>query len=93
MNVSKARRKVFYIILCEFHVPMKLFRLTDMCLNKIYKVSVAKLVSALLHTQNCLKEGNVLSPLLFNMALESIIATVKRNSSRGEIEWNTHLLV
>ena len=30
-------------------------------------------MSDLFHTQNCLKEGNVLSPLLFKMALESII--------------------
>jgi hypothetical protein len=60
-----------------------------MCLNKIYKVSVAKLVSALFHTQNCLKEGNVLSPLLFNMALESIIATVKEIQAEVKLD-GTH---
>jgi hypothetical protein len=81
MNLSKARRKVFYIILSEFHVPMKLVRLTDVCLNKTYKVSVAKHVSDLFHTQNCLKEGNVLPPLLFNMALESIMETVKETQA------------
>ena len=68
MNLSKARRKVFffYIILSEFHVPVKLVRLTGMCLNKIYNVSVAKHVSDLFHTQNCLKEGKVIISFAFS---------------------------
>lgn len=90
MNLSKARRKVFYIILSEFHAPMKLVRLTDMCLNKIYKVSVAKLVSALFCTQNCLKEGNVLSLLLFKMASESVIVTVKETQTEVKLN-GTHI--
>jgi hypothetical protein len=30
------RREVLYIILIEFGVPMKLVRLTEMCLNETY---------------------------------------------------------
>jgi len=69
---------------------MKLVRLTDMCLNKIYKVSVAKHVSDLFHTQNYLKEGNVVS---FQHGFRIYHGNSQRNSSRGEIEWDMHLLV
>jgi hypothetical protein len=60
---------VLYNILTEFSVPMKLVRLIKMCLNETYsKVRVGKYLSNNFPIQNGLKEGDALSPLLFNFA-------------------------
>jgi hypothetical protein len=48
-----------------------------MCLNETYsKVRISKLLSDKFLIQNGLKQGNVLSPLLFNFALEYAIRKV-----------------
>jgi hypothetical protein len=52
------RRKVLYSILIEFGIPMKLVRLTKMCLNEIYsKVRMGKHLSVSFHIENGLKLG------------------------------------
>jgi hypothetical protein len=68
------RREVLYNILIEFGIPKKLIRLIKMCLNEIYsKVYIGKHLSDSIPIQNGLKQGDDLSPLLFNFALEYAI--------------------
>jgi hypothetical protein len=58
---------------------MKLARLIEMCLNEIYsEVHIGKTVCDAFPIQNGLKQGDALSPLLFNFALEYAI-TKKSN--------------
>jgi hypothetical protein len=65
------RREVFYIILIGFGVPIKLVSRIKMCLNETYsKVCTGTHLSENFHIQNCLKEGDTLSSLFFNFALE-----------------------
>jgi hypothetical protein len=55
--------------LIEFAIPMKLVRLIKMCLIETYsKVRIGKHLSDSFPIQNGLKQGDALSPLLFNFA-------------------------
>jgi hypothetical protein len=68
------KREVLYNILVEFGIPKKLVRLLKMCLNVIYStVRIGKLLSDKFPIQNGLKQGDDLSPLLFNFPLEYAI--------------------
>jgi hypothetical protein len=76
------RRKVFYYILIEFGVPMKVVRLIKMCLNETYsysKVHIDKHLSDSFSIHNVLKQVDALSPLLFNFALRYAIRKVWEN--------------
>jgi hypothetical protein len=61
-------REVVYSILIGFGIPKKLVKLIKMCLNETCgKVRVGKFLSDKFPIQNGLKQGNALSPLLFNL--------------------------
>jgi hypothetical protein len=56
---------------------MKLVRLIKMCLNETYsKVRIGKHLPDSFLIENGLKQGDALSPLLFNFALEYAIRKV-----------------
>ena len=81
INFKKAydsvRREVLYKILIEFGIPSKLVRLIKMSLTGIYsRVRVGKNVSDRFPIRNGLEQGDALSPLLFNFAIECAIRRV-----------------
>ena len=69
-----------YNILIEFGIPKKLVRLIKMCLTETCsKVRLGKNLSEMFPIRNGLKQGDALSPLLFNFALEYAIKRVQVN--------------
>jgi hypothetical protein len=57
---------------------MKLVRIIKMCLNKTYiRVRVGKNMSDMFPIRNGMKQGDALSPLLFNFVLEYAIRRVQ----------------
>ena len=67
---DSVRREVLYKILIEFGIPRKLVRLIKMSLTETYsRVRVGKDVSDMFPIRNDLKQGDAVSPLLFNFAL------------------------
>jgi len=75
---DSVRREVLYNILIECGLPMKLTRLIKMCLTETYsRVRVGKNLSNMYPIRNCLKQGDALSPLLLNFALEYAIRKVQ----------------
>ena len=76
---DSVRRGVLYKILFEFGISRKLVRLIKMSLSGIYsRVRVDKNVSEMFPIRNGLKQGDALSPLLFNFALEYAIRRVRK---------------
>jgi len=87
---DSVRREVLYNILIEFGDPMKMVSLTKMCLTKTYsKVWVGKNLSDMFPIRNGLKQGDALSPLLFNFDLEYAIRRVQEKTGWLEIKWYT----
>ena len=77
---NSVRMEVLYNILIEFGIPMKLVRLIKVCLNETCgRVQVVKNLSDMFPIRNCLKQGDALSPLLFNFALDYTIKRLQVN--------------
>jgi len=75
---DSVRREVLYDILIEFCIPMKLVRPIKMCLNETHsRVRVCKHLSDMFPVRSRLKQGNAVSPLFFNFALEYAIVGIQ----------------
>jgi len=77
---DSVRREVLYKILIEFGIPRKFVRLIKMSPTETYsRVWVRKNVSDRFPIRNGVKQGDALSPMLFNLALEYAIRRVQVN--------------
>ena len=69
-----------YNDLIEFGIHMKLVRLLKMCVTETYsRVRAGKYLCEMFLIRNGLKQGDVLSPLFYNFALEYGIKGVHGN--------------
>ena len=75
---DSVRREVLCHILIESGIHTNLVRPIKICLKETYStVQVAKHLSDMFPVKRVLKQGNALSPMLFNFAIEYAIKSVQ----------------
>jgi hypothetical protein len=93
-DYDSVRREVFYDILNEFGIPVKIGRLLKMCLNETYsRAQKGKYLSGAFPIINVLMTECALFPLFFNIALESDIGKNQANLEGLKLIGILHLLV
>ena len=91
---DSGRREVLHNILVEFGIPMKLVMLMKMCLIETYsRVRAGKHLSDTFPIKNGPKQGDALSPLLFNFALECASRRVQVNQDSLKLNGTHQFLV
>lgn len=79
-------RESLYNIMEEFGIPNKLILLTKICIEGTkYQVKVDSIISDAFTVETGLKQGDALSPLLFNLALEKVVRMMQNAKSGATV--------
>jgi hypothetical protein len=91
---DSVRREALYNILIQSDIPRTLVSLIKMCLNETYsRVCVGKYLSHMFPIKSGLKQGDSLSPLFLNFALEYIIRRIQVHQDGLKLNGTPQLLV
>jgi hypothetical protein len=88
------RREILYSIWTGFGIPKKQVRLLTVHLTVTYrKVCTGKHLSDIFLVQNCFKQGNTISPLLFSFGLKYDIMNLQVKETGLHLNGTNQLMV